>query len=56
MFKYRRNRVLALCAGERRLLANGVPLKHIQERLGHSDFTTTANIYAHLDYKSICTS
>lgn len=32
------------------LLANGVPLKHIQEWLGHSDFTTTANIYAHLDY------
>ena len=31
------------------LLANGVPLKHIQEWLGHSDFTTTANIYAHLD-------
>ena len=30
------------------LLANGVPLKHIQEWLGHSDFTTTANIYAHL--------
>ena len=27
------------------LLANGVPLKHIQEWLGHSDFTTTANIY-----------
>ena len=24
------------------LLANGVPLKHIQEWLGHSDFTTTA--------------
>lgn len=34
------------------LLANGVPLKHIQEWLGHSDFTTTANIYAHLDYTS----
>ncbi len=34
------------------LLANGVPLKHIQEWLGHSDFTTTANIYAHLDYSS----
>ena len=38
------------------LLANGVPLKHIQEWLGHSDFTTTANIYAHLDYKSKITS
>ena len=38
------------------LLANGVPLKHIQDWLGHSDFTTTANIYAHLDYKSKITS
>ena len=26
------------------------------EMLGHSDFTTTANIYAHLDYKSKITS
>lgn len=34
------------------LLANGVPMKQIQERLGHSDFSTTANIYAHLDYSS----
>ncbi len=34
------------------LLANGVPLKQIQEWLGHSDFATTANIYAHLDYSS----
>ena len=34
------------------LLANGVPLKQTQEWLGHSDFSTTANIYAHLDYKS----
>ena len=31
------------------LLANHVPLKQIQEWLGHSDFSTTANIYAHLD-------
>ena len=38
------------------LLANGVPMKMIQEWLGHSDFTTTANIYAHLDYKSKITS
>ena len=29
--------------------ANGVPMKQIQEWLGHSDFSTTANIYAHLD-------
>lgn len=34
------------------LLANGVPMKQIQEWLGHSDFSTTANIYAHLDYTS----
>lgn len=34
------------------LLANGVLMKQIQEWLGHSDFSTTANIYAHLDYKS----
>ena len=34
------------------LLANGVPLNHIQEWLGHSDFSTTANIYAHLDYST----
>lgn len=34
------------------LLANGVPLKNIQEWLGHSDFSTTANIYAHLDAAS----
>ena len=34
------------------LLANGVAMKQIQEWLGHSDFSTTANIYAHLDYNS----
>lgn len=34
------------------LLANGVPMKQIQEWMGHSDFSTTANIYAHLDYQS----
>ena len=38
------------------LLANGVPMKQIQEWLGHSDFSTTANIYAHLDYHSKLTS
>ena len=31
------------------LLANGVPMKQIQEWLGHSDFRAAANIYAHLD-------
>lgn len=34
------------------LLANNVPMKQIQEWLGHSDFSTTANIYSHLDYSS----
>ena len=38
------------------LLANGVPMKQIQEWLGHSDIGTTANIYSHLDYKSKITS
>ena len=38
------------------LLANGVPMKQIQEWLGHSDISTTANIYSHLDYKSKLTS
>ena len=33
-----------------------VPLKQIQEWLGHSDIGTTANIYSHLDYKSKITS
>ena len=27
-------------------------MKQIQEWLGHSTFSTTADIYAHLDYKS----
>ena len=27
-------------------------MKQIQEWLGHSDFSTTANVYAHLDYNS----
>ena len=34
------------------LLNNGVQLKDIQMWLGHSDFATTANIYAHLDANS----
>ena len=38
------------------LLANGVPMKQIQEWLGHSDFGAAANIYAHLDYSSKLTS
>ena len=31
------------------MLANGVAMKQIQEWLGHSDFSTTANIYQHFD-------
>ena len=34
------------------LLKQGVPMKQIQEWLGHSDISTTANIYAHLDSRS----
>jgi integrase len=34
------------------LLANGVSMKKIQEWLGHSNFSTTANIYSHLEYIS----
>ncbi|WP_295475763.1 tyrosine-type recombinase/integrase, partial [uncultured Subdoligranulum sp.] len=34
------------------LLRNGVQMKEIQEWLGHSDISTTANIYAHLDSQS----
>lgn len=34
------------------LLNNGIPMKQIQEWLGHSDFATTANIYAHLECDS----
>ena len=31
------------------MLASGVSMKQIQEWLGHSDMSTTANIYSHLD-------
>ncbi len=34
------------------LLAKKVPMKQIQEWLGHSDMSTTANIYSHLDAES----
>lgn len=34
------------------LVANGVPMKAIQEWLGHSTFNVTANYYSHLDYNS----
>ena len=38
------------------LLKNGVAMKDIQDWLGHSDYATTANIYAHLDTTSKSTS
>lgn len=38
------------CAGL--LYANGVSLKEIQEWIGHSDISTTSNIYTHLDFSS----
>ena len=38
------------------LYAHGVSLKDIQEWLGHSTISTTANIYTHLDYSSKETS
>ena len=34
------------------LVASKVPMKNIQEWLGHSNFNTTADVYSHLDYSS----
>ena len=34
------------------LLAGGVPLKEIQEWLGHSNFSTTVDVYSHLDFSA----
>lgn len=34
------------------LLANGVPMKEIQEWLGHSTFQVTADFYSHFEYNS----
>ena len=34
------------------LVANKVPMKNIQEKLGHSNFNTTADVYSHLDYSA----
>lgn len=32
------------------LVAEGIPMKSIQEWLGHSNFSTTADIYSHIDH------
>ena len=32
------------------LVRHGVPMKQVQEWLGHSDFKTTANFYSHLNF------
>ncbi|MBR6045945.1 MAG: tyrosine-type recombinase/integrase [Ruminococcus sp.] len=34
------------------LFANGVQMKLIQEWLGHSDISTTSNVYSHVDSES----
>ncbi len=34
------------------LSAAGVPMKQIQLWLGHSNYSSTADIYTHLDYKA----
>ena len=34
------------------MLKNGVQMKQIQEWLGHANFSTTADVYSHLDYSS----
>jgi len=34
------------------LVANGVPMKNIQEWLGHANFNTTADVYSHLDFSA----
>ena len=34
------------------MLAAGVPMKEIQDWLGHADFGTTANVYSHLDFSA----
>lgn len=34
------------------LLSQNIPMKQIQDWLGHSTFSTTADIYSHLDFSS----
>ena len=38
------------------LLANDIPMKAIQEWLGHATFNITANLYSHLEYNAKVTS
>lgn len=38
------------------LVANGIPMKAIQEWLGHSTFNVTADFYSYLEYSSKITS
>ncbi|AWV34623.1 hypothetical protein CD191_19490 [Paenibacillus odorifer] len=39
-----------------RAIAIGVSMKEVQEWLGHSVYSTTANIYAHLEFSFKVTS
>lgn len=34
------------------LVSNKIPMKNIQEWLGHANFNTTADVYSHLDFSS----
>ena len=42
------------CASD--LLASGVSMKEIQEWLGHANFSTTADVYSHLDFSAKITA
>ena len=49
------NRVLRCCAdfeAHTLHMDNGISMKQIQLWLGHSTFSTTADIYAHLDFSA----
>ena len=35
-----------------RTVKEGLPPEMLQKILGHADYSTTANIYAHLDYST----
>ncbi len=50
MWKIRVHDLRRSCASL--LYANGVSLKEIQEWFGHSDISTTSNIYTHLNFTS----